>query len=199
MKYALDNGAKVILASHLGKPQGQRPKESLKPVVKRLSELLNVNVKFVDDCIGDSVIAATNELKNGEVLLLENLRFYKEEEKNDPEFAENLSKLADVYVNDAFATAHRAHASTAGMVKYFKEAAGGFTLKSELGYFEKAFSNPERPLVAIFGGAKVSTKISAIRNVAKRANRIIVGGAMANTFSRQMVTMLGNLFASMSY
>jgi len=182
VRYALDRGAKVVLASHLGRPKGKDPKQSLAPVARRLSELLGVRVTMAEDCIGDAVQEQVKALREGNVLLLENLRFYKEEEKNDPAFAEKLSKLAEVYVNDAFATAHRAHASTEGMVKHMKVAVGGFTLKNELEYFKKAFANPERPLVAVFGGAKVSTKIAAIKNVGARANRIIVGGAMANTF-----------------
>lgn len=182
IRYALDQGAKVVLASHLGRPKGKDPKQSLAPVALRIAELLGVPVTMANDSIGPEVQAQVQALKAGSVLLLENLRFYKEEEKNDPEFAKQLAQLAEVYVNDAFATAHRAHASTAGIVPHMKIAAGGFTLKSELNYFAKAFANPERPLVAVFGGAKVSTKIAAIKNVGSRANRIIVGGAMANTF-----------------
>ena len=182
VKYALDHGAKVVLASHLGRPKGKDASQSLKPVAARLQELLGVPVTMAEDCIGPEVEAQAKALKPGSVLLLENLRFYKEEEKNDPAFAEKLSKLAEVYVNDAFATAHRAHASTAGMVPFMKICAGGFTLKDELEYFKKAFANPERPFVAVFGGAKVSTKLDAIKNVGTRANRIVLGGAMANTF-----------------
>jgi len=182
VKYALDHGAKVVLASHLGRPKGKDASQSLKPVASRLQELLGVPVTMADDCIGPEVEAQAKALKPGSVLLLENLRFYKEEEKNDAGFAEKLSKLAEVYVNDAFATAHRAHASTAGMVPFMKVCAGGFTLKDELEYFKKAFANPERPFVAVFGGAKVSTKLDAIKNVGTRANRIVLGGAMANTF-----------------
>ena len=182
LQYAINQGAKIILASHLGRPKGKDPKQSLKPVAERLKQLISTKVLFANDCIGAEVENLASSLNSGEVLLLENLRFYPEEEKNDVGFAEKLSKLAEVYINDAFATAHRAHASTEGMVKFFTVAAGGFTLKNEISYFEKAFANPERPLLAIFGGSKVSTKITAIKNVAKRANAIILGGAMANTF-----------------
>lgn len=182
IEYALQHGAKVIVASHLGRPKGRDMKESLKPVAERLQALLKVDVRLAEDCVGPAVEAAAKALKPGSVLLLENVRFHKEEEKNDPQFAAELAKLCEVYVNDAFATAHRAHASTEGMVKHVPVAAGGFTLKNELEYFARAFDKPARPLVAIFGGSKVSTKITAIKNVGTRANRIIVGGAMANTF-----------------
>lgn len=182
IKYALDKGAKVIICSHFGRPKGRQMEFSLKPVAAALAAALSCKVELAADCIGDDVLKSAKALKNKEVLLLENVRFHDEEEKNHPNFAKELAKLAEVYVNDAFATAHRAHASTAGMLPFMKVAAGGFTLKNELGYFGRAFSNPERPLVAIFGGAKVSTKIAAIKNVGKRADRILIGGAMANTF-----------------
>lgn len=182
IKYALDKGAKVIVASHLGRPKGRDESQSLKPVAERLKEILKVPVALAPDCVGPEVEKLASALKPGEVLVLENLRFHKEEEKNDPAFSQALAKLAQTYVNDAFATAHRAHASTEGMVSHVREAAGGFTLKTELEYFEKAFAKPERPFIAIFGGAKVSTKIKAIKNVGTRTNRIILGGAMANTF-----------------
>ncbi len=182
IKFALEAGAKVIVASHLGRPKGREAGSSLAPVAAALEQALKVPVTLANDCVGAEVVAQAKALKPQSVLLLENLRFHKEEEKNDPKFAEELSKLAEVYVNDAFATAHRAHASTEGMVKFMPVAVGGFTLKDELGFFAKAFDTPERPLVAIFGGAKVSTKIGAIKNVGARANRIILGGAMANTF-----------------
>lgn len=182
IKYALDRGAKVIVASHLGRPKGRDESQSLAPVAKRLEKALGVPVTLAPDCIGPEVQAMAKSLEPNRVLLLENLRFHKAEEKNDPAFAEELSKLAEVYVNDAFATAHRAHASTEGMVQHCATCAGGFTLKDELEYFNKAFSNPERPFVAVFGGAKVSTKIKAIKNVGTRTNRIVLGGAMANTF-----------------
>ncbi|MFN8392174.1 MAG: phosphoglycerate kinase [Bdellovibrionota bacterium] len=182
IRYALDHGAKVIVASHLGRPKGRDMSQSLAPVARRLQEILGVPVTLGEDCVGEAVEKQAQALQPKQVLLLENLRFHKEEEKNDPAFAQSLAKLCEVYVNDAFATAHRAHASTEGMVKLVPVAAGGFTLKSEVEYFNKAFAQPERPFVAVFGGAKVSDKIKAIKNVGSRANRIVVGGAMANTF-----------------
>ncbi len=182
VRYALERGAKVILASHLGRPKGVDPKQSLRPLVEPLQEALGVPVIMAPDCVGAEVESLVLALKPKQVLLLENLRFHKEEEKNDAEFAAKLAKNIEAYVNDAFATAHRAHASTAGMVPLVPVTAGGFTLKTELEFFSRAFANPERPLAAIFGGAKVSTKIEAIQNVGKRANKILIGGAMANTF-----------------
>ncbi len=183
ISFARGAGAKVILASHLGRPKGKRVEEfSLRPVAKRLSELLNTEVKLAPDCIGDEVKALVEKLGPQDVLLLENLRFHEGETNNDLDYAKELAMLADVYVNDAFGTAHRAHASTAGITNFIKEKAGGFTMKKEMDYFTKAFDNPERPLVAIFGGAKISTKMAAIKHVAKTADKIIVGGAMANTF-----------------
>lgn len=183
IKYATDAGASVVLASHLGRPKGAvNKKYSLAPVAKRLRELMGVDVIMANDCIGQEVINAAQNLKPGQILLLENLRFHNEEEANDEQFAKQLGALADVYANDAFATAHRAHASTAGITKFVNIKVGGFTLKEELEYFAKAFTNPKRPLVAIFGGAKVSTKMDALRHVGQNANRIIIGGAMANTF-----------------
>ncbi len=182
LEYALKQNAKVILCSHLGRPKGKDPKQSLKPVAERIAQLLKINVEFANDCIGEETEKKVKDLKFGEVLLLENLRFYKEEEENDIEFAKKLARLAEVYVDDAFAVSHRAHASLVGMVPLMKTAAAGFTIKNEMEYFSKAFDNPERPLIAIFGGAKVSGKITAIKNVGKRANKIILGGAMANTF-----------------
>ena len=183
INYAIENGAAVVLASHLGRPKGKRDDAySLKPVAKRLQQLVKAEVIMADDCIGANVETSALNLKPGQILLLENVRFYKEEEANDSEFAKKLANLAEVYVNDAFATAHRAHASTAAITEFMPVKAGGFTLKNELEYFAKAMSSPKRPLVTIFGGSKVSTKMEAIRNVSKIADRIIIGGAMANTF-----------------
>ena len=183
IKYVIEAGGAVVLASHLGRPKGKvNDKYSLKPIAHRLTELMGVDVIMASDCIGQDVLQKAQSLKSGQILLLENLRFHNEEEDNDEQFAKQLSSLADVYVNDAFATAHRAHASTAGITKFVNVKVGGFTLKDELEYFAKAFTNPKRPLVAIFGGAKVSTKMEALRNVGQNANRIIIGGAMANTF-----------------
>ena len=182
IEQVLEQGGKVILMAHMGRPKGRDERLSLKPVAAFLSTLLKREVGFAIDCIGAEVEAQVNALEPGGVLLLENVRFHAEEEKNDAAFAASLAKLCDVYVNNAFATAHRAHASTEAIVRLVPVAVAGLTLKNELEYFAKAFENPERPLVAIFGGAKVSTKLDAIRHVGKRANTIIVGGAMANTF-----------------
>lgn len=181
--YLTDKNARVIIAGHMGRPKGERVASlSLKPVGERLSALLKKEVRFVDDCVGDTVKEATEELKDGEVMLLENVRYHKGEESNDPLFSRALSELCEVYVNNAFATAHRAHASTAGIAQFVKEKAAGFTLRDEVEYFNRSCLSPARPLVAIFGGAKVSTKIKAIKNVGTFADSVIVGGAMANTF-----------------
>lgn len=182
IKYLIDHKAKVILCSHLGRPKGEfNPKFSLAPVAKRLSELLGQEVKMADDVIGDSAKALAASLKDGEVMLLENVRFHKEEEKNDPEFAEALASLAEVYVNDAFGTAHRAHASTAGVANYLP-AVCGYLIKKEIEIMGKALSNPERPFVAILGGAKVSDKIGVIENLLDKVDYLIIGGGMAYTF-----------------
>lgn len=182
IKYLIDHKAKVILCSHLGRPKGEfNPKFSLAPVAKRLSELLGQEVKMADDVIGDSAKALAASLKDGEVMLLENVRFHKEEEKNDPEFAKALASLAEVYVNDAFGTAHRAHASTAGIANYLP-AVCGYLIKKEIEIMGKALSNPERPFVAILGGAKVSDKIGVIENLLDKVDYLIIGGGMAYTF-----------------
>ena len=176
IKYLIDHKAKVILCSHLGRPKGEfNPKFSLAPVAKRLSELLGQEVKMADDVIGDSAKALAASLKDGEVMLLENVRFHKEEEKNDPEFAKALASLAEVYVNDAFGTAHRAHASTAGVANYLP-AVCGYLIKKEIEIMGKALSNPERPFVAILGGAKVSDKIGVIENLLDKVDYLIIGG-----------------------
>lgn len=181
--YALEQGAKVILASHFGRPDGKRvPSLSLKVVVKTIERLTNKSVIMAPDCIGDAVKELVGKLQPGQILLLENLRFHEEEEKNDISFAMKLAQLADVYVNDAFATAHRAHASNYGITEFFNDKAAGFTIQDELKYFNQVFEASEPPLVVIFGGSKVSTKIGAIENVARIASKILVGGAMANTF-----------------
>ena len=182
IKYLIDHKAKVILCSHLGRPKGEfNPKFSLAPVAKRLSELLGQEVKMADDVIGDSAKALAASLKDGEVMLLENVRFHKEEEKNDPEFAKALASLAEVYVNDAFGTAHRAHASTAGVANYLP-AVCGYLIKKEIEIMGKALSNPERPFVAILGGAKVSDKIGVIENLLDKVDYLIIGGGMAYSF-----------------
>jgi len=181
IQYALEHGASVILASHLGRPKGKpNPDMSLKPAAKRLEELLGRPVKMAPDCVGPEVEAM--KPVPGEVLLLENLRFHPEEEKNDPAFAQKLASLCDVYVNDAFGSAHRAHASTEGMIKFVKTAAAGLLMEQELKYLGMATTNPARPCVAILGGAKVSDKIEVIENLGKIVDKLLIGGAMAYTF-----------------
>ena len=190
IQYALDHGAALILASHLGRPKGKpNPEMSLKPVAERLSQLLGKPVAMAPDCVGPSVEAMLPKL--GEVLLLENLRFHPEEEKNDPEFSKQLAQLCDVYVNDAFGSAHRAHASTVGMVAYVKEAAAGLLMDKELEYLGKAVKNPARPCVALLGGAKVSDKIEVIQNLMRVVDRLMIGGAMAYTFLRARGESIG--------
>ncbi len=183
IQYLADKGGRVILCSHLGRPKGKKnEKYSLKPVASRLSELLGKNVLMMPDCIGDAVKAEIGKMKNGDVALLENVRFYNEEEGNDPAFAKQLADLAEVYVNDAFGTAHRAHASTEGVTKYLKPCAAGFLMMKEIKYLGGAVSNPGRPFVAIIGGAKISGKIDVISNLMNLADTVIVGGGMAYTF-----------------
>ena len=185
VKYAVERKAKVILASHLGRPKGKpedKKKYTLLPVAERLQQLLDQDVIFADDCIGDGVKKLVRELKDGQVLLLENLRFHPEEEGNGEAFAKDLASLADVWVNDAFGTAHRAHASTAGMAKFVKEKAAGFLIQKEVEYLGKALARPAKPFVAILGGAKVSDKIKVLDNLLSKADAICIGGAMAFTF-----------------
>ncbi len=182
IKYLCDKGGKVILVSHLGRPKsGPDDKLRLAPVAARLSELIGKPVAYVKDSIGPEVEAAVAKLKPGAILLLENVRFYKEEEKNDPEFAKKLAALADVYVNDAFGTAHRAHASTEGVTKYLKGYAG-FLMEKEIKFLGQLLENPARPFVAILGGAKISGKIDVIENLLAKVNTLIIGGGMAYTF-----------------
>ncbi len=184
IQYAIEQQARVILASHLGRPKGQRvEKYSLHPVAEHLAELLKRPVAFADDCIGEAAQSKVNSLADGDVLLLENLRFHPEEEKNDDEFAKQLASLCDVYVNDAFGTAHRAHASTAGITRHVSQAAAGMLMEKELEYLGKAIEDPEHPFVAILGGAKVSDKIPVINALIDRGvNQLLIGGAMAYTF-----------------
>ncbi len=185
IRRALDQKAKVILASHLGRPKGKpedKQKFTLLPVAERLQELLDQDVVFADDCIGDGVKKLVKDLQDGQVLLLENLRFHPEEEANDEGFARELASLADVWVNDAFGTAHRAHASTAGMAKFVKEKAAGYLIQKEVEYLGKALGRPEKPFVAILGGAKVSDKIKVLENLLAKADAVCIGGAMAYTF-----------------
>lgn len=183
LQYALDKGARVILASHLGRPKGQRNlKYTLRPVADHLAALLGRPVAFADDCIGEPAAEVVNALGNGEIALLENLRFHPEEEKNDPAFSAQLAALCDLYVNDAFGTAHRAHASTAGMTAHVPTAAAGFLMERELRYLVETLAHPRRPFVVILGGAKVSDKIQVIENLLQSADSILIGGAMAYTF-----------------
>jgi len=192
IKYCLDKGAKLILMSHLGRPDGKVvPSMSLKPVAERLGEFIGKKIIMASDCIGIDVEKASQSLKTGDVLLLENLRFHAEEEDNDENFSKQLASLGDVYVNDAFGTAHRAHASTAGVTKYLKSAAG-FLLKKEIDVLGGALNNPEKPFVAILGGAKVSSKIGVIQNLLPKVSSLLIGGAMAYTFLEAMGEKTGN-------
>jgi phosphoglycerate kinase len=204
IKYAIDNGAKVILASHLGRPIKDKKKAeekgmpydaskySLKPVAARLSELLGKDVQFANDCVGDEVKSLINAMENGSVILLENLRLHAGEETNNSQFADNLSELADVYVNDAFGAAHRGHASTEGITKFVKQSVAGLLMEKELEFLGKALNNPERPFVAILGGAKVSDKIPVIKSLIERkVDKLLIGGAMAYTFYKALGYTVG--------
>jgi len=182
IKYLTDAGARVILTSHFGRPKGVTEGLRLNAVAARLSELIGKPVVKTDDCIGDAVAAQVNALNNGDVALLENVRFYPEEEKNDPEFAKKLASLADIYVNDAFGTAHRAHASTEGVTKYISTSVAGFLLDKELQYLSGAIDNPQRPLAAIVGGSKVSSKIGVIETLLDKVDVLLIGGGMIFTF-----------------
>ncbi len=192
LKYLLDNGAAVIACSHLGRPKdGFDMKYSLAPVAKRISELLNMDVIMASDVIGEDAKAKAESLKGGELMLLENVRFHKEEKKNDPEFAKELASMAEVYVNDAFGTAHRAHASTAGVADYLP-AVCGYLIQKEISIMGGALSEPKRPFVAILGGAKVSDKIGVINNLLEKVDVLIVGGGMAYTFNKANGYAIGN-------
>jgi phosphoglycerate kinase len=183
IKKIVSDGGMAILMSHLGRPKGKpNPKYSLKPVAERLSQLLGKNVKLAPDCIGDQVKALVNAMKPGDVILLENLRFHEEEEKNDPAFAKQLAELGDVYVNDAFGSAHRAHASTEGLTKFISVSVAGYLMQKELDYLGGAIDNPKRPYLAILGGAKISGKIDVIMNLFSKVDSMIIGGGMAYTF-----------------
>jgi phosphoglycerate kinase len=191
INYVIDEGAKVILSSHLGRPKGKRdPKLSLSPVAKRLQRLLNKEVTFAPDCVGSQVKSLVAKMKEGDVLLLENLRYHPEEEKNNEEFAHALATLADIYVNDAFGTAHREHASIVGVPKFLLSAAG-FLLKKEIEYLKGAIVNPVRPFVAILGGAKVSGKIGVLENLVDKVDKVLIGGSMAYTFIKAMSYEIG--------
>lgn len=192
INYLIDQGACVILASHLGRPKGGRDdKYSLKPVAARLQELLGRPVKMADDVVGEAVKQQVNSMSSGDVLLLENVRFDPREEKNDPGFAKQLAELADVYVDDAFGSAHRAHASTEGVAHYLP-AVAGFLMEQELNFLGRALANPDRPFVAILGGAKISDKIGVITNLLRKVDRLLVGGGMANTFAKAMGYPVGD-------
>lgn len=183
IQYVLEQGATVVLASHLGRPKGERkPEFSLAPVARRLSGLLGKNVKFLDDCIGNEVKEAIKAAQPGDVLLLENVRFHKGETKNEPEFAKQLAEGCDLAVNDAFGTAHRAHASNVGVTQYLSPAVAGFLMEKELEYFGQVLDNPQRPIVAILGGAKVSGKLQVIDNLMKKVDKLLIGGGMMFTF-----------------
>jgi 3-phosphoglycerate kinase len=191
ISYLVDRKARVILCSHLGRPKG-KPVDSLRmaPIAKRLSEIIGKPIATTQDCIGKDVEKAASELKNGEILLLENLRFHDEEEKNDPEFCKALAKLADIYVNDAFGTAHRAHASTEGVAKYLP-AVAGFLMEKEIGIMGKALSNPIRPFASIVGGAKISDKIGVLDFILEKVNILLIGGGMVATFLKAMSYEVG--------
>lgn len=182
IKYAAEKGAKVIVASHLGRPKGVTPEFTLKQVVETFSRMLGKPVAFVEDCVGEKAESAVAGLKDGSVLLLENVRFHKEEEKNDEEFSKKLARLADVYVNDAFGTAHRAHGSTEGITKFVKPAVAGFLMKKEIEYFNKSMTRPEHPLAVVLGGAKASTKLAVIEHLLDKCDIMVIGGGMAFTF-----------------
>jgi len=186
------DGARVILMSHLGRPKGAvDPRYTLEPVARRLARLMDREIRFVDECVGVLALEASETLKDGEILLLENLRFHSEEEANDPIFSRQLAQLGNLYVNDAFGTAHRAHASTVGVTKFFQQAAAGPLMERELKYLSLALEHPEHPFVAVLGGAKISGKIDVIRNLLERVDGILVGGAMVYTFYKARGTPVG--------
>lgn len=192
IKAIVDNGGKCILMSHLGRPKGKvDPKYSLKITAKKLSELLDREVLFTDDCIGEGNDLIIEGMDKGSILLLENLRFYAEEEKNDPAFAEKLAKYGDIFINDAFGTAHRAHASTEGITHYIKQSAAGYLMEKEIKYLSEAVDNPKRPLCAILGGSKISGKIDVIQTLLKKADHILIGGGMMFTFYKALGLNIG--------
>ena len=192
IKKIISDGGKAILMSHLGRPKGKvNPKYSLKPAAEKLSELLGKNVTLAPDCIGEDVKKIVNDMKTGDVVLLENLRFHEEEEKNDPGFAKQLSELGDVYTNDAFGSAHRAHASTEGVTKYIDKCAAGYLMQKELEYLGGAVSSPKKPYCAILGGAKISGKIDVINNLLDKVDTMLIGGGMAFTFFKAQGKEIG--------
>ena len=183
IQYLIKHNAKIILASHLGRPNGKRdPRLSLAPVCQRLSQLIKKEVQFADDCIGEKVSHMVNQLDDGQILLLENLRFHNEEKNNDEQFSKQLADFCDVYINNAFAVSHRDQASVTGIVKFAPESAAGFLLEKEIRSYYDSVENPKKPLVAVIGGAKVSSKLAALENMLKFVDKLIIGGAMANTF-----------------
>ena len=187
LQYILEQNGKLVICSHMGRPKGQRvEKFSLGPVAKHLCESLGREVKLAPDCVGTEVESLVSTMTDGDVVLLENLRFHNQETENDPEFSGNLAKLCDVFVNDAFAVSHRTHASVVGVAERAPEGCAGFLLQTEMGYFNKSMNNPIRPLVALVGGAKVSSKIGALENMLAKVDSMIIGGAMANTFLKSM-------------
>jgi len=192
IKKILSDGGRAIWGRHRGRPEGKvGPKMSLRPVAEHLAKLLSLPIEFAGDCIGPEAESKVAGLKNGQCLLLENLRFHPEEEANDPEFARKLASLADLFVSDAFGTVHRAHASTAGVTKYFSQAAAGFLIEKELTYLGQALTNPKRPFTAILGGAKISGKIDVINNLFDKVNNLLIGGGMAFTFFKAMGKEIG--------
>lgn len=193
IKKIINDGGRCILMSHLGRPKGgPNPKYSLKPVAIYLGKILEQDVRFAPDCIGDQVRTIVNALIDGQILLLENLRFHAEEEKNDPSFAKQLAELGDVYINDAFGSAHRAHASTEGVTKFIKICAAGYLMQKELDYLGEAIANPVRPFTAILGGSKISGKIEVIENLLPKVDNLLIGGGMAYTFYKAMGYEIGN-------
>lgn len=192
IRYILEQQGKLIICSHLGRPKGERKEEfSLAPVAPYLAELLNVPVRLAPDCVGSEVEALVGGMQNGDVILLENLRFHKGETTNDASFSDGLAQLADVYINDAFAVSHRAHASVVGVAERVNEKGAGFLLQKEMDYFHKSMSEPVRPLVAVIGGAKVSSKIGALENMLAKVDAMVIGGAMANTFLKSLGVEVG--------
>lgn len=192
IKKIIESGGKAVLMSHLGRPKGKvNPKFSLKPAAERLGKLLGKEVKLAPDCIGDEVKKIVDGMQPGDVVLLENLRFHEEEEKNDPGFAKELAELGDVYVNDAFGSAHRAHASTEGVTKYIDKCAAGYLMQKELDYLGGAISDPAKPYCAILGGAKISGKIDVIQNLMGKVDTLIIGGGMAYTFFKAQGKEIG--------
>ena len=192
INHILEHGGKLILCSHMGRPKGQRVEDfSLAPVAGHLATILEREVRLAPDCVGDESEAMVAEMQGGDVILLENLRFHKEETENDPVFAQQIARMADVYINDAFAVSHRAHASVVGVPAHVAEQAAGFLLQTEMDFFHKAMDAPVRPLVALVGGAKVSSKLGALENMLDKVDTMIVGGAMANTFLKSQGVDMG--------